>query len=69
MSRFVLVHGAWHGAWCWEKVVPLLAARGHAARAIDLPGHGDDPAPPTAGPSASARSSTSARSCPTRPTR
>lgn len=46
MSRFVLVHGAWHGAWCWEKVVPLLAARGHDVRAIDLPGHGDDPAPP-----------------------
>jgi len=48
MSRFVLVHGAWHGAWCWEKVVPLLAARGHDARAIDLPGHGDDPKLPGA---------------------
>jgi pimeloyl-ACP methyl ester carboxylesterase len=46
MSAFVLVHGAWHGAWCWEKVVPLLAARGHDVRAIDLPGHGDDAAPP-----------------------
>jgi pimeloyl-ACP methyl ester carboxylesterase len=46
VSRFILVHGAWHGAWCWEKVAPLLAARGHAVRAIDLPGHGDDPAPP-----------------------
>jgi pimeloyl-ACP methyl ester carboxylesterase len=46
MSDFVLVHGAWHGAWCWEKVVPLLAARGHRARAIDLPGHGADPRPP-----------------------
>ena len=46
MSRFVLVHGAWHGAWCWERVVPLLAVRGHAVRAIDLPGHGDDPQPP-----------------------
>ena len=46
MSEFVLVHGAWHGAWCWEKVVPLLAARGHRVRAIDLPGHGADPTPP-----------------------
>jgi pimeloyl-ACP methyl ester carboxylesterase len=46
MSRFVLVHGAWHGAWCWEQVVPRLAARGHDARAIDLPGHGADPTPP-----------------------
>jgi pimeloyl-ACP methyl ester carboxylesterase len=48
VSRFVLVHGAWHGAWCWEQVVPRLAARGHAVRAIDLPGHGADPAPPGA---------------------
>ena len=48
MSEFVLVHGAWHGAWCWERVVPLLAARGHRVRAIDLPGHGDDPKPPGA---------------------
>jgi pimeloyl-ACP methyl ester carboxylesterase len=48
MSRFVLVHGAWHGAWCWEKIAPLLAARGHDVRAIDLPGHGDDPTPPGA---------------------
>lgn len=46
MSRFVLVHGAWHGAWCWEKVTPLLTARGHEAYAIDLPGHGQDPKPP-----------------------
>lgn len=46
MSSFVLVHGAWHGAWCWEQVVPLLAARGHRVRAIDLPGHGADPKPP-----------------------
>lgn len=37
---FVLVHGAWHGAWCYEKVIPLLAAHGHAAVARDLPGHG-----------------------------
>ena len=48
MSDFVLVHGAWHGAWCWEKVVPLLASLGHRVRAIDLPGHGDDPKPPGA---------------------
>ncbi|HVB90605.1 MAG TPA: alpha/beta hydrolase [Acidimicrobiales bacterium] len=44
MKRTVaLVHGAWHGAWCWEWVVPLLAARGIEAVAIDLPGHGRDP--------------------------
>jgi pimeloyl-ACP methyl ester carboxylesterase len=26
---FVLVHGAWHGGWCWDKVAPILRARGH----------------------------------------
>ncbi len=45
MSRFVLVHGAWHGAWCWNKVVPLLEAKGHSVDAIDLPGHGSDVTP------------------------
>lgn len=43
----VLVHGAWHGAWCWERVVAGLEARGVATVAIDLPGHGDDPGPAT----------------------
>ncbi|MGL5001501.1 MAG: alpha/beta fold hydrolase, partial [Casimicrobium sp.] len=37
---FVLVHGAWHGGWCWSEVVSLLAAEGFRAIAIDLPGHG-----------------------------
>ena len=37
MTRFVLVHGAWHGAWCWSKVVPLIEERGHSAVAMDLP--------------------------------
>jgi len=45
-ERIVLVHGAMHGAWCWEKIVPLLAARGRRVVAIDLPGLGDDPADP-----------------------
>ena len=44
-KHFVLVHGAWHGAWCWEKVTPLLAAMGHEAHTLDLPGLGNDPAP------------------------
>jgi pimeloyl-ACP methyl ester carboxylesterase len=38
--RFVLVHGGFHGAWCWERVVPELRRLGHEAIAIDLPGHG-----------------------------
>ncbi len=45
MASFLLIHGAWHGAWCWHKVVPELRARGHAAVAIDLPGHGVDRTP------------------------
>lgn len=42
MSTFALVHGAWHGSWCWERLVPELERRGHRAVAVDLPV--DDPA-------------------------
>ncbi|HEX7525719.1 MAG TPA: alpha/beta fold hydrolase [Gaiellaceae bacterium] len=45
MATFVLVHGAWHGGWCWRKIVPLLESAGHRVDALDLPGHGDNPAP------------------------
>ena len=45
MARFLLVHGAMGGAWCWERVVPGLRAAGHDARAIDLPGQGADSTP------------------------
>lgn len=45
MADFLLVHGSCHGAWCWRDVIPALAALGHTARAIDLPGNGDDPTP------------------------
>jgi pimeloyl-ACP methyl ester carboxylesterase len=38
--RFVLIHGGFHGAWCWERLIPELADLGHDALAIDLPGHG-----------------------------
>ena len=48
MSTFILVHGAWHGGWCWRHIAPLLRARGHEVHAPDLPGHGDDPAPASA---------------------
>src|SRR5579862_34161 len=44
MASYVLVHGAWHGAWCWDKLVPLLEAEGHDVVAVDLPGHGENPA-------------------------
>ena len=38
MTTFALVHGAWHGAWCWERLLPPLERRGHRAVAVDLPG-------------------------------
>jgi pimeloyl-ACP methyl ester carboxylesterase len=46
MSTFVLVHGSWHGGWCWERLVPLLEAAGHRVLAPDLDGLGADPTPP-----------------------
>lgn len=45
MSTYVLIHGSWHGAWCWHKIVPRLQAAGHNAIAIDLPSHGRDRTP------------------------
>ena len=42
MSIFVLVHGAWHGEWCWDRIVPLLQDAGHRVLTFDLPGHGMD---------------------------
>lgn len=46
MTSLLLVHGAGHGAWCWRDTLAALDALGHRARAIDLPGLGDDPTPP-----------------------
>ena len=45
ISRVLLVHGAWHGAWCWERVLEPLRSRGYRVDAIDLPGHGDSAEP------------------------
>jgi pimeloyl-ACP methyl ester carboxylesterase len=45
MARFVLVHGAFAGAWSWDKVRPELEALGHTVDAFDLPGSGDDETP------------------------
>jgi pimeloyl-ACP methyl ester carboxylesterase len=44
-ATIVLVHGAWHGAWCWKSVLEKLEEAGENAIAIDLPGHGDDSGP------------------------
>lgn len=37
MTTFALVHGAWHGAWCWEAVTPFLTGAGHDVVSPDLP--------------------------------
>jgi hypothetical protein len=37
MAVFALVHGGWHGAWCWSSVASALSARGHVVVAPDLP--------------------------------
>jgi pimeloyl-ACP methyl ester carboxylesterase len=45
MARYVLVHGAFAGGWCWEPVVAELERRGHTVEAPDLPGSGEDTTP------------------------
>ena len=45
MARFVLVHGAFCGAWIWGPLLERLQAAGHTAVAFDLPGLGDDRTP------------------------
>ena len=37
MSTFILVHGAWHGGWCWQRLALELEARGHRSVVMDLP--------------------------------
>lgn len=41
MADLVLVHGAWHGAWCWQRVLPRLWRQGHRAFAVSLSGVGE----------------------------
>jgi pimeloyl-ACP methyl ester carboxylesterase len=40
VASVLLIHGAWHGGWCFERLVPLLGARGHIVAAPTLPGMG-----------------------------
>ena len=41
MATFVLVHGAWHGGWCWEDTERELRALGHETHAVTLTGLGE----------------------------
>lgn len=40
MTTFILIHGSWHGAWCWYKITPKLKAAGHRVFVPDMPAHG-----------------------------
>lgn len=40
MAGFVLIHGSWHGGWCFDPVAQLLRDRGHTVVAPTLPGMG-----------------------------
>ena len=40
-TSIVLVHGAWHGAWCWRRVLPLLRGAGIDTHAVTLTGVGE----------------------------
>jgi pimeloyl-ACP methyl ester carboxylesterase len=46
MRTAILVHGFWHGTWCWSPVTAALAARGVPSVAVDLDGHGLGARPP-----------------------
>jgi pimeloyl-ACP methyl ester carboxylesterase len=41
MATFVLIHGAWHGGWCWKLVAPALRRAGHEVYAPSLTGLGE----------------------------
>jgi pimeloyl-ACP methyl ester carboxylesterase len=41
MTHFTLVHGAWHGAWCWQKLAPILQGQGHTVSCITQTGLGE----------------------------
>jgi len=42
MTQFMLIHGAGHGAWCWDYVIEALERRGHTVLATDQLGLGRD---------------------------
>lgn len=44
MASFILIHGSWHGGWCFDEVAAILRAKGHEVIAPDLPGMGGDEA-------------------------
>jgi pimeloyl-ACP methyl ester carboxylesterase len=43
-TNLLLVHGAWHGSCCWDRVRPALEDAGFSSPTVDLPSHGEDTA-------------------------
>ena len=43
MAGILLVHGAWHGPWCWDGFAQRLAGAGHDVRTVRLRGHDGSP--------------------------
>jgi pimeloyl-ACP methyl ester carboxylesterase len=43
VSGILLVHGAWHGPWCWDAFAERLAGHGHEVHAVRLRGHDQPP--------------------------
>jgi len=43
MTHYILVHGAWEGAWTWDETAPFLEKAGHIITAVDLPGSRGNP--------------------------
>lgn len=41
-THFILIHGAWHGGWCWDGVIKELEKQGCTAEAPTMPGHNPD---------------------------
>ena len=41
MATYCLVHGAWHGGWCWRRISPILQKAGHKVFSPTLTGLGN----------------------------
>lgn len=46
MAHYILIHGSWHGAWCWYKIAARLVSEGHEVKVPELPGRISNPARP-----------------------
>ena len=47
MATFIYLHGSFHAAWNWHRLIPLMTQAGHNSIALDLPGHGHSDTPPS----------------------